>query len=374
MARSLCLTRKPRIIALVACVVGLTACTSSDVPAITAASARPRAQPRPRIPLSQLVGQHLMGRFTGTTPSGSFLLRIARGELGGVILVTPNITSPSGVAKTIAQLQYAARRGGQPPLLIAIDQEGGSVKRLVTAPPFESARQLGASGDAERARSSGLGTGRALRTIGINVDFAPVLDVPGSNGSFLGSRAFDKDPETVARVGVAFAQGLEGARVAATAKHFPGIGTARANTDGADVTVRSARSVLLRRLAPFEAAVRSGIDLVMVSSARYPALDSTQLPALLSPTIVRDLLRRQLGFEGVVVTDTMGGRAVAAFPHAPVRALRAGVDVLLYATSEGASAAGYDLLVRAARAGAFRRGELRQSYDRVLRLKSRVAR
>jgi beta-N-acetylhexosaminidase len=315
-----------------------------------------------------------MGRFSGTTPSGSFLLRIARGELGSVILVSSNITSVPGVAKTVAQLQYAALRGGQPPLLVAIDQEGGTVKRLGTAPPFHSARQLGAHGDAAPARRSGLATGRFLRRIGINVDLAPVLDVPPSSRSFLGSRAFSTDPGTVARVGVAFANGIQAAGIAATAKHFPGLGTARANTDEADVTVRSPRSVLLPRLAPFEAAVRSRIELVMVSSARYPALDASLLPALLSPTIVKDLLRRRLGFEGVVITDTMDRPAVTPFPRAPVRALRAGVDVLLYATSEESSAVGYDLLLRAARSGAVSRAALQRSYERVLRVKSRVAR
>ncbi len=272
-------------VALVVLAVGLTACSaSSDTPATTVGGGGPGAHARPRVKLSQLVGQHLMGRFTGTKPGASFLRRIARGELGSVILVSSNITSVPAVAKTVAELQRAARRGGQPPLLVAIDQEGGAVKRLATMPPFESARQLGAHGDPALVARVGLATGRSLRAIGINLDLAPVLDVPRSSRSVLGSRAFGTDPRTVARAGVAFANGIQAAGVAATAKHFPGIGTARANTDGADVIVRSPRSVLLPRLAPFEDAIRARVGLVMVSSARYPALDSSQLPALLSPT------------------------------------------------------------------------------------------
>jgi len=267
-------------VALVVLAVGLTACSaSSDTPAKTVGGGGPGAHARPRVKLSQLVGQHLMGRFTGTKPGASFLRRIARGELGSVILVSSNITSVPAVAKTVAELQRAARRGGQPPLLVAIDQEGGAVKRLATMPPFESARQLGAHGDPALVARVGLATGRSLRAIGINLDLAPVLDVPRSSRSVLGSRAFGTDPRTVAR-----AVPIPGKCFAVAAKHFPGIGTARANTDGADVIVRSPRSVLLPRLAPFEDAIRARVGLVMVSSARYPALDSSQLPALLSPT------------------------------------------------------------------------------------------
>jgi beta-N-acetylhexosaminidase len=319
---------------------------------------------------AQLVGQHLMGSFVGTRPDAELLSRIERGELGGILIRSTNVRSRAALASAIAELQAAARRGGHPPLLIAIDQEGGSVKRLRSGPPFQSAAQLGASSDPSPARRAGFATGRYLRSVGVSVDLAPVLDVPGSRPSFFGSRTFGRDPATVARVGVAFAQGVEAAGVAATAKHFPGLGTAPASTDGRDVTVNSSQGDLLRRLAPFRSAVEAGVQLVMVGSARYPALDRTRLPALLSPTIVNGLLRDQLGFHGVVITDTMGGPAVVRFPRAPLRAIRAGVDVLLYSASEQASADGYRILLDAVRTGELRRSTLLTSYDRILRLKA----
>jgi len=256
-------------------------------------------------------------------------------------------------------------------LLIAIDQEGGTVKRLRAGPPFASAAELGAAGGATAYRA-GVATGRYLRALGVNVDFAPVLDVR-ARASFLGTRSFGSDPATVTGAAIPFAQGLESAGVAATAKHFPGLGTARWSTDDRDVTVAASRPILMRRLAPFAAAVESRVPLVMVSSARYPALDRTRLPALLSPTIVNGLLRRQLGFGGVVVTDTMGARAVVPFPLAPLRAVRAGVDVLLYSASEDDSAEAYHLLVRAVRSGSLDRRVVERSYRRVLRLKASVS-
>jgi beta-N-acetylhexosaminidase len=348
-------------------------CLAAAVVAIVVAVGPVRpASPASRLPsepsLSRLVGQHLMGAFTGTRPSAALLGRVERGRLGGVIVRTVNIDSVSTLRATIAELQAAATRGGQPPLLIAIDQEGGSVKRLRAGPPFASAAKLGA--DASAAERAGLATGRYLRSVGVNVDLAPVLDVPASSRSFLGSRAFARDPATVARAGVRFAQGLESAGVAATAKHFPGLGTAPASTDGHDVTVKTPRSVLLGRLAPFRAAVDAGVRLVMVGSARYPALDPSRLPALLSPTIVDDLLRRELGFRGVVITDTMGARSVVPFPGASTRAIRSGVDVLLYSANEDASAEAYRVLMAAMQLGELGKVRLRASYDRVLRLKS----
>jgi beta-N-acetylhexosaminidase len=342
-------------------------------PALPGAQAARRDQ-RAQLPLSQLVGQHLMGTFTGTRPSAELLSRIERGRLGAVILRGQNISSASSLRTTIAELQRAAQAGGQPPLLVAIDQEGGSVKRLASAPPYQSAAELGASGDGAQARAAGLATGRSLRSVGVNVDFAPVLDVPASARSFLGSRTFGRDPATVEQAGVAFADGLEAAGIASTAKHFPGLGTAPANTDGSDVTVKTSRAELIRRLAPFRAAIDSGVRLVMVSSARYPVLDSQRLPALLSAAIVDDLLRRQLGFRGVVVTDTMGAPSVVPFPLAPARAIRAGVDLLLYPQSEKASSDAFVVLIRAARSGAVSRAALRTSYDRILRLKSSLQR
>src|SRR5262245_13612833 len=176
--------------------------------------------------LSQLVGQHLLVHLDGGSPTPQFLGRIRRGEIGGVVLLGDNI-GRSGPTGLIAQLQAAARAGGQPPLLIAIDQEGGTVRRL-TIPPTLAPREMTS---VSVAQSQGLETGRALRRLGVTVDVAPVLDVPTSTDSFIADRSFSFDANAVAARGVAFARGLLQGGVASTAKHFPGLGRLRQNTD-----------------------------------------------------------------------------------------------------------------------------------------------
>jgi beta-N-acetylhexosaminidase len=291
-----------------------------------------------------------------------------------VIIFAENFASVGDLKATIAKLQAAARRGGQPPLLIATDQEGGVVKRLPAAPPFESAAGMGADGSASRAKQAGVATGAALRSAGINIDLAPVLDVPSSSTSFLGSRAFGQDPARVRRVGVAFGSGLQTGGVAATAKHFPGLGAAAANTDLGDVTIFSSQAELRRNLTPFAAAVRSGMKLVMVSNARYPALDPSRRPAVLSKPIVTGLLRGRLGFQGVTITDTLAAPSVRAYTHVPLRSIRAGIDVLLYSDHEKDSADAYAQLRQAVRSGRLHRATLQQSLDRIIALKSWLAR
>src|SRR4051794_19070829 len=169
--------------------------------------------------LTQLVGQHVLGRMEGTTPSAAFLARIRRGEIGGVVLFADN-GGPTQIRRLVARLQGAARTGGQLPLLIAIDQEGGVVKRL-PGPPTITPRAMTSPAS---ARAQGAATAAYLRRFGITVDLAPVLDVPAQQRSFILPRAFGRSPATVASHGVAFANGLVAGRVAATAKHFPGLG------------------------------------------------------------------------------------------------------------------------------------------------------
>ena len=221
----------------------------------------------------------------------------------------------------------------------------------------------------DRSRQAGRATGAYLAGLGVNVDFAPVLDVPDSAGSFLGSRAFGQDPATVTSHGVAFIPGLQRQGVAATAKHFPGLGTARANTDLHRVDVTSSRAELERRLEPFRAATKANVKLMMVSNASYSSLDPSRRAAALSPAIVETLLRHDIGYRGVVVTDTMSAPGLLRYAQPELNALRAGVDVLLYSDNEAASARAYRQLVADARSGALRRATLEHSYQRVQALK-----
>jgi beta-N-acetylhexosaminidase len=336
-------------IVLLACLAA--GCGAAGLGGSDAERSSQRAQAAP--PLSRAVGRKIVTGMAGTFPSRSLRARVRKGQVGGVILFGPNVGP--GLGRAIDSLQRAARAGGNPPLLIAVDQEGGEVKRLRSLPPSRAPAQMTAA----TAGAEGAATGRALRARGINTDLAPVADV--DHGSFLGSRSFGRDPDAVAAAACAFAGGLQAAGVNATLKHFPGLGRTRSNTDLHRVRVSASAAALRADLTAYRqcgAAAR----LVMLSNATYPALDPAR-PAAVSPAVVTTLLRGELGFRGVTITDSLAAPGVSA-PGTALRATRAGVDLLLY-VDERSSAVGYRALLRAARAGRVSRAAILASAARI---------
>jgi beta-N-acetylhexosaminidase len=324
--------------------------------------------------LAQLIGQKLMVRMSGTTASASLLARIRAGEVGGVILFGSNVSSPAQVAQLGATLQAAARAGGRPPLLIATDQEGGTVKRIPWAPPTLSPPQLGSIGLASTARQQGVATGQALLRLGIDCDLAPVADVPGSTDSFMyeDGRTWSFDPTLTSTLSNAFAHGLRTAGVVPVMKHFPGIGLATQNTDSSIVTITALPAELAPGLQPYAAAVAKGVPMIMLSNATYTAYDPNS-GAGWSRAIVKGLLRDQLGFRGVTITDSLSGAAKARGIPASTLAIRAavtGTDMILVTGSERSTQATYEALLAAARAGSIPRHRLLVSYNRILALKA----
>jgi beta-N-acetylhexosaminidase len=294
------------------------------------------------------------------------------GTIGGVILFPPSDVAGERLADELDRLQKAARAGDNPPLLVSIDQEGGAVERIPALPPQISPFTIAQNDDRSTAVLEGRATGFQLRELGINVNLAPVLDVPSSDQQFMAPRAFGSTPEQVARLGLAFASGQRREGVAATAKHFPGLGTAIDNTDFAPTTVTASRPQLQRDLAPFRAAVEQGIDLVMVASAAYPALGSGR-PAVLARQVATGLLREEMGYQGVTISDDLLAPAInGAHPprEAALLASRAGTDLLLFAADDvGAVAAG---LAADVEAGRLDEARLRESCARVVALKERL--
>lgn len=342
--------------------------------ALAGATQASAADPSDSLTLRQLIGQRLVLGYAGTTPPTRLTRRIARGEAAGVILFGRNISSRAALARTVARLQAIERPAAlRQPLLIMIDQEGGLVKRLSGA-PSRSPWQVAATKDADYARRVGRATAANLRGVGVNVDLAPVLDI-GRRGSVVRrlGRAYGSTPASVQRTGVPFAQGLRDGGVAATAKHFPGIGDATVDEDVAPN--RSTRSLdFLRSIdeAPFLAAFGAGVPMVMTSTSIYTALDPSA-PALLSRRVSSTELRERLGFTGVSITDDLDVRALDRFgspSRLGVRAAQAGNDLLLFAQSyaNGVSASG--ALLRAAQSGDLGRADLEAHAARVLALRS----
>jgi beta-N-acetylhexosaminidase len=321
--------------------------------------------------LAQLVGQKLVVSMDGTTPSSSLLRRVRRGDVGGVIVHRFNFGSSTQLRRTTRALQLAAAAGGRPKLLIAVDQEGGDVRTVPWAPPSLTPAKMGG-----RAREQGRRTAAALRAIGINVDLAPVADVPASRASavYRQGRTWSFDPLETARQTSAFAVGLHGGRAVATVKHFPGLGFARRNTDRALVRILASRSRLAPGLVPFRGAIRGGVPVVMLSNAIYDAYDPVNAAGW-SRAIATTLLRRELGFTGVSITDSLDGAArVRGIPPngLAIGAANAGTDLILLTGSEAATRDVYTALLRAAQSGRVGRTALETSYRRILRLKARL--
>lgn len=335
---------------------------------VAAGAARATTAATPSV--RELVGQRFVVAMAGTAPSAALLGRIRRGEVGGVILFGLNIRDEAQLRRCTATLQRAATEAGRPPLLVATDQEGGRVQRVGWAGPQHSAAELGRLGPS-RIRAEARRAGIALRAAGVNVNLAPVADVPGQ-GSFMAAerRTFAANGSTVSAAAAAFAAGLREARVAAAVKHFPGIGRAMRNTDRTAVAIDATREELRRRdLAPFRAAIAAGSPMVMLSNASYPALDTKPAPW---STRIQVMLRRELGFEGVTITDALDGAAATrdrSLTSVSALAAQAGVDLLLLTGSEASSAAAFARVVRLAEQGRITIPALAASYGRILRLK-----
>jgi beta-N-acetylhexosaminidase len=325
--------------ALIAGAVVGSASSSGDEEPESAAAPPPTCPDEIAASPSRLAGAMLVVRMEATATDG---LRHAlrAGTIAGVILFPPSGADPGAIADEVAKLARVATHAGQPPPIVAIDQEGGEVKRFLSLPPDSSPQQMAADG-VGATRSQGRKTGRALAKLGINVDLAPVADVPAVDGAFIASRAFGSHPRRVAKLVEAFGDGLQKGGAAATAKHFPGLGRAVANTDLGPSTIDATRHELVAGFAPFRAAVEAGFGLVMVGNATYPAFDDEQ-PASLSRRIVSGILRKQLAYDGVVITDDLGAGAITGGGYdegeAAVAGAKAGDDLLLFALSQGEDA------------------------------------
>ncbi|MGE4426453.1 MAG: glycoside hydrolase family 3 N-terminal domain-containing protein [Solirubrobacteraceae bacterium] len=322
-----------------------------------------------KMDVGDALGQMVVARFAGTEPSATLRARIRRGEVGGIILFKDNVTG--GVAPTrrmVASLQREARRGDRPPLLVAIDQEGGEIRRLPGPPEPDAA----AMRSADAARTEGRRTARLLRSVGVDVNLAPVADVSSGSSSFLGARAFGTEPATVAERACGFVAGLQDGHVAATLKHFPGLGTATTNTDFDRTSIPIDLERLRRDYAAYERCGDGPTTLVMLSSAIYPDALGPD-PALLTRATYERELRMATGSDPLTISDDLETPSVTAHGTPSRRAINAGLDLLLYARTEQASADAYPKLLADVRAGRIRAGRVQASAARIVELKERLA-
>lgn len=270
-------------------------------------------------------------------------------HLGNVLLFGENVQTTEGATRFVSDLQAASLAGGGAPLLICVDQEGGMVTRLGQGTCLPGNMALGASGKPENARQAGNVIGAELAAIGINCDFAPSCDVNNNpQNPVINLRSFSSQPTLVAKLAPSFRQGLHKNNVIAAAKHFPGHGNTANDTHiGLAVVDVSKEEWDTVEAVPFRAMVKAGTDMIMTAHIQFPQIDTTlytskkngeelYLPATLSRTFLTDILRGELGFEGVVVTDAMDMQAIAdhfGTSEASIMALAAGADLLCNPTS-----------------------------------------
>jgi beta-N-acetylhexosaminidase len=316
-----------------------------------------------RLSLRQQVGQLTISAFPDRTVPAYVRRRLRSQETAGVILFAGNADTPAEWRRLTRSLQRAASNRA----LVLVDQEGGDVRTVRWAGPGAPQPLQGSPAEVRRAAE---GAARQLRRAGVNVDLAPVADVPGGAAPVVGFRAFAGDVRGIAARTRASIAGMWSARVAAAAKHFPGLGRSHVNTDDGSAVVRGD---LRGDLVPFRAAIAQDVPLVMLSHALYPALDTRHI-ASQSRHVVTALLRRRLGFRGVIVTDSIEAQAVldrSGVAAAAERSIAAGAD---HVQMTG-RASWYDiyprLLARARRSKSFRQ-RVRQAAIRVLALKARL--
>ncbi len=377
------------VMALASCTSGAGSSAAGSSPgggaASPTASLRPTASHRPSLPVltdEQMAGQRVIYSYPGLTPPASLLSWIRHGEAAGVIFFAGNIASTAQIASAIRELDQANAAATNPlrryPLLLMTDQEGGAVRRLPGAPVL-SEKDIGAAPDpVAQARAAGTGAGQNLAGVGMNVNLAPVLDVyrvPGNFDDQFG-RSYSMNPRVAATLGAGFIRSQQATGVAATAKHFPGLGVAAAtdNTDLQPVTL----DVSLHELRtidefPYRAAIAAGVKLVMASWAVYPALDASR-PAGLSPAVITGELRQRLGFTGVTITDALEAGALQPFGGIGRRArlaAAAGMDLILCSGQRaGEGAAARTALARSLSSGALAGPPFTAALARISALRS----
>nr|WP_083537289.1 MULTISPECIES: beta-N-acetylhexosaminidase [unclassified Paenibacillus] len=327
--------------------------------------------------LEEKVGQLLLCGFDGTEPSADIERLIREQAIGGVILFARNVTGTKQAAALNRSLQAAAADGGRLPLWIAVDQEGGMVARFTDGLALmPGAMAIAAGGDAYSAYEAGYVCGCELGALGVNMNFAPVLDVNNNpSNPVIGVRSFGEDPERVAEFGVRLVQGLQDAGMVATAKHFPGHGDTDTDSHLDLPVVRHARERIEQvELVPFRKVIEAGIDSVMSAHIVFPAYEQEKLPATLSHAVLTGLLREELGFEGVIMTDCMEMNAIAdhfGTAEAAVMAVEAGADLVLISHRHDRQLRAWELLLQAVREGRITEERIDESVLRLLRLKAR---
>jgi beta-N-acetylhexosaminidase len=325
-----------------------------------------------RMSVGDMVGQMFVVSVGGTQTDYYIEKMVRKRNVGGVILFGYNMKSEEQVESLTSSLQQLSMQTDPAvPLFVAVDQEGGDIASAPWVAPQPAAAQVGSRADPDEAHDIAATMGRQLLRAGINTDFAPVVDT--GFGAAIGNRSYGEDPELVARMGAAAVEGFEQAGVVSAAKHFPNHGPATSDSHVSLPVIRhDAKTLKSYDLPPFEAAIEAGVPMVMVGHLVYPAIDPHN-PASLSRDAI-GMLRRDIGFDGVVVTDDLamaGAKGKDSPAEAALQALGAGADLFVVSSPPQQQADAYDAVLAAVESGEIPRSRIEKSVERVLTIKER---
>lgn len=327
--------------------------------------------------LREKIGQMLLCGFHGTEAAGDVDAFLRKYPIGGVIYFARNVESPEQVERLSSGLQRIAVDSGNVPLWISIDQEGGMVARItegIALMPGQMA--IAAAGSTQDAYQAAYISGVELKSMGINMNFAPVLDVNNNAANpVIGVRSFGESPQSVAAYGVRSIAGVQDAGISATAKHFPGHGDTDTDSHLDIPVIPHDRGRVERvELIPFRAAIAAGVDAMMSVHIYFPALEPERLPVTLSRAVLSGLLRQELGYDGMIVTDCMEMDAIAAnygTVDAAVMAVEAGADLVLISHTAHLQAGAFEALLAAVQSGRISEARIDESVTRLLKYKAK---
>ncbi|MCX6112629.1 MAG: beta-N-acetylhexosaminidase [Proteobacteria bacterium] len=325
--------------------------------------------------LEQKIGQMLLYGFKGQTAEEDAAPLIKKYNLGGVILFTRNINSENQTVKLDEDIQHYAINHLKIPVFISIDQEGGKVLRIQNfGTVLPGNMNLGATRSPTLSFLAGKLTSVDLEMLGINMNLAPVLDVNTSaKNEVIGVRSFGSDPDMVAVLGSSYIRGIQSRKVSATAKHFPGHGNTSGDSHFEIMSINRTLDELKRYdLKPFYEAIKNGVDAIMTAHISVPSIDPSGLPATLSNKIITGLLRNEMGYNGLIITDDMEMRPVTKdwpIGKSATQAILAGCDMVIVVWTDSAKEEVYNSILSAVKNNLITQSRIDESVRRILRVK-----
>lgn len=331
-----------------------------------------------KLSLEEKIGQLFICGFHGLEADEQIKTLTKDCHIGGTVYFRRNVESVRQLAALSASLQALPRNNPELPLFISIDQEGGMVARLdhEGMSRIPGNMTLGAAGDAGLTEEAAILAAKEMLALGINFNFAPCIDVNNNpSNPVIGVRSFGEDPVKVAEHGNAAIRGYQQTGVIATAKHFPGHGDTAVDSHRGLAVVPHDKERLSRiELLPFREAISAGVDAIMTAHVIFPAFEPEEIPATLSGRVLTDLLRDELGYDGVIVTDCLEMHAISkscGIPEGAVRAIEAGADIVLVSHTLSDQIAAIEAVREAVLSGRLSEERIDQSVERVLGLKAK---